>query len=58
MVNEKKVWEITVAKSGCIEIEAETEAEAMKIASEMPLTKLIQWEDSWNIVDINTVVTE
>lgn len=52
-MSEKKKWEVTVAKSGVIEIEAASEDEVITILEKEPLSKLIQWEDSWNIADIN-----
>ena len=52
MNNEKKQWEITVAKSGVLYVEAVSKEEALKVLSESVLTNLIQWEDAWNILDI------
>ncbi len=51
-------WNITVAKSGVIEIEAASENEALEIVNETPLTNQIQWEDSWNVVDVDRGVRE
>ena len=58
MSGEKTKWAITVAKSGVLEIEADSEEEAMKVVEDKPLTTWIQWEDSWNIVDIDKGVNE
>ena len=57
-MSEKKKWEVTVAKSGVIEVEATSEDEALKILEEVPLSRTIQWEDSWNVADINCCVNE
>lgn len=57
-MSEKKKWEVTVAKSGVIEIEAASEDEVITILEKEPLSKLIQWEDSWNIADINLCAKE
>ena len=51
-------WAITVAKSGVVEVEAESKDEALKKVEEESLTSDIQWEDSWNIVDIDRVLPE
>lgn len=52
MTDSKNKWIVTVAKSGVLEIEAGTEQEAYIALNNAYLTKLIQWEDSWNVVDI------
>lgn len=57
-MNEKKKWEVTVAKSGVIEVEATSADEALKILDEVPTSRAIQWEDSWNIADINCCANE
>ena len=56
MISEKNKWMVTVAKSGVLEIEADSEQEAFTVLNDVPLTKLIQWEDSWNVVDIEKIV--
>lgn len=56
--SEKPRWAITVAKSGVLEIEADSEDEAIKAVEDKPMTTRIQWEDSWNIVDIDRVANE
>lgn len=47
----KKIWDVTITKIGSIEIEAESESEAMKKVEDMNITEKIQWEDGWNAVD-------
>lgn len=53
-INNKEIdrWNITVAKSGVIDIMACSEEEAISTLSNEVLTEKIQWEDSWNVVDI------
>ena len=55
MIHNKNKWMITVAKSGVLEVEANTEQEAYEVLNKVPLTKLIQWEDSWNVVDMERI---
>lgn len=55
MTAEKNKWMVTVAKSGVLEIEAGSEQEAYTVLNDVPLTTLIQWEDSWNVVDIERI---
>ena len=52
-MDKKDKWMVTVAKSGVLEVEADTEQEAYELIENLSLTKLIQWEDSWNVVDID-----
>ncbi len=52
-MEKKEKWMVTVAKSGVIEIEASTEQEAYKVTENTNLSHMIQWEDSWNVVDID-----
>ncbi len=55
MIAEKNKWMVTVAKSGVLEIEAGSEQEAYTVLNDVSLTKLIHWEDSWNVVDIEKI---
>ena len=55
MIHNKNKWMITVANSGVLEVEANTEQEAYEVLNKVPLTKLIQWEDSWNVVDMERI---
>lgn len=48
----KKKWNITISKTGVIEVLAETEEEAIKIADSMKPENQIYWEDAWSIVDV------
>lgn len=41
---------------GSIEIEAESEDEAIKKVEDLNITERIQWEDEWNAVDACAVV--
>lgn len=52
MVRGKGKWNVTVAKSGVIEVEASSRKEVLEIISKEILTEKIEWEDSWNIVDV------
>ena len=56
MIAGNNKWMVTVAKSGVLEIEADSEQEAYMLLNDVPLTTLIQWEDSWNVVDIEKIV--
>ena len=58
MNKERSIWAVTVAKSGVVEVEAESEDEAMKVVEEELPTTRIQWEDAWNIVDIDKILNE
>lgn len=53
MINEK--WNVIVAKSGVIEVEAPSREDAIDILSKQIMTEKIEWEDSWNIVDVEGV---
>lgn len=55
MIDKTNTWMVTVAKSGVLEIEAGTVQEVYTLLNNTSLTKLIQWEDSWNVVDIDKV---
>ena len=52
MIREKGKWNVIVAKSGVIGIEASSREEALEILSKEILSEKIEWEDSWNIVDV------
>ena len=48
----EKTWDVTIMKMGSIQIEAETEEEAIKKAENLVLvSESVNWEDSWNAVD-------
>lgn len=47
----EKMWDVTITKMGSIEIEAESEEEAIQKVECMNMTEQIQWEDGWNAVD-------
>lgn len=48
----EKIWDVTIMKMGSIQIEAETEEEAIRKAECMvSLQTNANWEDSWNAVD-------
>ena len=48
-----KIWDVTIMKIGSIQIEAETEEEAVKKAEELVVvSESRNWEDSWNVVDV------
>lgn len=55
MIEGRDKWMVTVAKSGVLEVEAKTEQEVYEVLNNVPLTKLIQWEDSWNVVDMDRI---
>ena len=55
MIEGRDKWMVTVAKSGVLEVEAKTEQEVYEVLNDASLTKLIQWEDSWNVVDMDRV---
>lgn len=55
MIEGRDKWMVTVAKSGVLEVEAKTEQEVYEVLNDAPLTKLIQWEDSWNVVDMDRI---
>lgn len=46
-----RIWDVTITKMGSIEIEAESEEEAIKKVDNMNIAEKIQWEDGWNAVD-------
>lgn len=48
----KKIWDVTIMKMGSMQIEAETEEEAIRKAEGMVSSQVnVNWEDSWNAVD-------
>ena len=47
----EKIWDVTIMKMGSIQIEAETEDEAIKKHLAL-LPEGVNWEDSWNAVDV------
>ena len=55
MIEGRDKWMVTVAKSGVLEVEAKTEQEVYEVLNDASLTKLIQWEDSWNVVDMDRI---
>ena len=49
----EKIWDVTIMKMGSIQIEAESEDEAIKKAENFALRpESVNWEDSWNAVDV------
>lgn len=49
----EKIWDVTIMKMSSIQIEAETEDEAIKKAEHLALLpEGVNWEDSWNAVDV------
>lgn len=49
----EKIWDVTIMKIGSIQIEAETEDEAIKKVEYLALLpESVNWEDSWNAVDV------
>ncbi len=53
----EKIWDVTIMKMGSIQIEAETEEEAIRKADSMVSTQVnVNWEDSWNAVDACDVI--
>lgn len=49
----EKLWDVTMIKMGSIQIEAETEEEAIKKAESMTSSHInVNWEDNWNAVDV------
>lgn len=49
----EKTWDVTIMKMGSIQIEAETEDEAIKKAEYLALLpERVNWEDTWNAVDV------
>lgn len=50
-----KTWDVTIMKMGSIEIEAESEKEAIEKAEETVLVSGANWEDEWNAVDANAI---
>ncbi|MCM1091284.1 MAG: hypothetical protein NC413_10620 [Muribaculum sp.] len=52
----EKTWDVTIMKMGSIQINAETEEEAIEKAEELAIISTsVNWEDSWNAVDANIV---
>lgn len=48
-----KMWDVTIMKMGSIQIEAETEEKAIEKAENLALMhESVNWEDSWNAVDV------
>ena len=48
----KKIWDVTIMKMGSMQIEAETEEEAIRKVEGMVSSQVnVNWEDSWNAVD-------
>lgn len=55
-ISMQKKWDITIMKMGSIQIEAETEEDAIKkVENIVSLSEYITWEDGWNAVDISGV---
>lgn len=55
-ISMQKKWDITIMKMGSIQIEAETEEDAIKkVENIVSLSEYITWEDGWNAVDISRV---
>lgn len=50
-----KLWDITIAKTGSVVIEADTEEEALRKVELANASENIKWEDGWNAVDICAV---
>lgn len=49
----EKIWDVTIMKMGSIKIDAETEEEAIEKAENFALMpESVNWEDSWNAVDV------
>lgn len=49
----EKIWDVTIMKMGSIKIDAETEEEAIEKAENLALMpESVNWEDSWNAVDV------
>ena len=46
----KKKYCVTVARYGCLFVEAESEAEAMDIADHQT-TDTVNWSDDWDVTD-------
>lgn len=48
----EKIWDVTIMKMGSIQIEAETEEEAIRKAESIVSSQVnVNWEDNWNAVD-------
>lgn len=48
----KQKWDVTISKTGVIEVLAENKEEAMEIANSTETEEQIFWEDSWSVVDV------
>ncbi|MCI7131801.1 MAG: hypothetical protein MSA09_14880 [Lachnospiraceae bacterium] len=48
----KQKWDVTISKTGLIEVFAENKEEAAQIADCTEIEKQIFWEDSWSVVDV------
>ena len=46
----KKKYCVTIERTGCLFVEAETESEAMDIANHQ-LTSTVNWSDDWEATD-------
>lgn len=52
----EKTWDVTIMKMGSIRIKAETEEEAIEKVESLEITSTsVNWEDSWNAVDVSVV---
>lgn len=54
----ENVWDVTITKMGAIKIIAESEEAAIEKAEHMDISTMIQWEDSWNAVDVCIATTQ
>lgn len=51
-----KIWDVTIMKMGSMQIEAETEEEAIRKAERTASSLIrVEWEDSWSAVDANDI---
>lgn len=50
----ERIWDVTIMKMGSIRIEAENEEEAIEKAESLASSQTcVNWEDSWNAVDVS-----
>lgn len=51
-----KIWDVTIMKMGSMQVEAETEEEAIRKAEGTASSLIrIEWEDNWSAVDASDI---
>ena len=51
-------WEVTVVRVGSIQVEADSQVEALIIVHDDVETKDIQWADDWGVASADKVIEQ